>query len=248
MARVNVEARLLDITAAGRVLFGRLGYRRTRMAEVAAEAGLSSGAIYTYVESKEALFHLVLAVGFGFPLAEITAPGLPLPTPAPTATLQLIDRSLKAQAPAPLLRAALHRDHPLDIREELGAIVAEQYAMIGRLSPVLSVIEACAIDLPELDELYFGRRRRGHIDLLGRYLQQRAASGHLACLSDMAVAGQIITEAVAWFAWKRLEGHDAARFDDEQALRTLVEFVCNALVPPAGTLDGTCPQPGIGTA
>jgi AcrR family transcriptional regulator len=231
MARANVERRLTDIVAAGTAFFGRLGYRRTRMAEVAAEAGLSSGAIYTYVDSKEALFHLVVAEGFGqaMPLG-----GLPVPTPDFRDTLQLIDRGLKSQAAAPLLRAAVHTDAPLDIRAELAGIVAEQYALVAGLRRVLSVIEACALDLPELDELYFGRRRRGHIDLLVRYLQQRSDTGHLARFPDMAVAGQIVTEAVAWFAWKRFEGHDAGRFDEDRSLRTLVEFVCNALVPGDG--------------
>jgi AcrR family transcriptional regulator len=228
VARGNVAARLSDIVAAGTACFGRLGYRRTRMAEVAADAGLSSGAIYTYVESKEALFHLVLSAGFGH---RITDGELPLPTPAFQETLQLIDRGLKTQGAVPVLRAALQTDDPPDVRSELAAIVVEQYALVERLWRALSVIEACALDLPELDELYFGRRRRGHIDLLVRYLQQRADSSHLARLGDMAVAGQIITEAVAWFAWKRFEGHDAGRFDDELARCTLVDFVCNALVP-----------------
>jgi AcrR family transcriptional regulator len=223
-----VEGRLSDIAAAGAACFGRLGYRRTRMAEVAAEAGLSSGAIYTYVESKEALFHLVVAVGFGQGLREVA---LPLPTPEFRQTLQLIDRGLKSQAAAPVLRAAVHTDDPPDVRDELAAIVTEQYALVARLRRVLPVIEACAIDLPDLDELYFGRRRRSHIDLLVRYLQQRADTGHLGRLPDMAVAGQIITEAVAWFAWKRFEGHDAGRFDDERSRSTLVEFMCKALVP-----------------
>ena len=40
------------------------------MAEVAAEAGLSTGAVYTYVDSKEALLHLVLAVGLGTPVGD----------------------------------------------------------------------------------------------------------------------------------------------------------------------------------
>jgi AcrR family transcriptional regulator len=228
MARGNTEARLSDIAAAGASCFGRLGYRRTRMAEVAAEAGLSSGAIYTYVESKEALLHLVIAVGFGHQMTDIE---LPLPTPDFRDTLLLIDRGLKVQAAAPLLRAAVQIDDPADVGAELAAIVGEQYSAVGRLRRVLSVIEACAVDLPDLDELYFGRRRRGHIDLLVRYLQQRADSGHLNRMSDMAVAGQVITEAVAWFAWKRFEGHDAARFDDDRARRTVVEFVCRALVP-----------------
>jgi hypothetical protein len=47
----------------------------------------------------------------------------------------------------------------------------------------------------------------------------------------MAVAAQIVTETVAWFAWKRHEGRDSSRFDDGLARATVVEFVCNALLP-----------------
>jgi hypothetical protein len=47
----------------------------------------------------------------------------------------------------------------------------------------------------------------------------------------MTVAAQVVTETVAWFAWKRHEGRDASRFDDEMARATVVEFVCNALLP-----------------
>jgi hypothetical protein len=96
---------------------------------------------------------------------------------------------------------------------------------------VLSVIEACAADLPPLEALYFGRLRPGRIGLLDDYLHRRAASGHLRSLPDMAVAAQIVTETVAWFAWKRQESRDASRFDDDVTRATVVEFVCNALLP-----------------
>ena len=61
MNRPSSSTRLGDLARAGMQTFGRLGYRRTKMAEVSAAAGLSTGAIYTYVESKEALLHLVFA-------------------------------------------------------------------------------------------------------------------------------------------------------------------------------------------
>ena len=66
------------VAQAATTVFGRLGYRGTRMAEVAAEAGMASGSIFTYVESKEALFHLVFAFGFG--QYDEVLPPLPLPT------------------------------------------------------------------------------------------------------------------------------------------------------------------------
>lgn len=229
MARVPQQTRLALLASTGAEAFGRLGYRRTRMADVAATAGLSAGAIYTYVESKEALFHLVLLSL----LEEIpdSADGLPLTTPPFAETLALIDRQLRVHGYAPALHAAARRQAPEDVRAELAEIVAEHYAMIQRLWPALAVIERCAIDLPELLEFYFQRRRRGHQLLFTDYVASRAASGHFAAFPDAAVAAQLAIETITWFAWHRLQGVDADVFDrGEIGRQTVTEFVCNALI------------------
>ena len=51
--------------------------------------------------------------------------------------------------------------------------------MIERLWPVLAVIERCAVDLPELEALYFQRGRPGHLAQLVAYLERGQAGGHL---------------------------------------------------------------------
>lgn len=225
MARMRPEGRLEEIASAAIDTFGRLGYRRTKMADVSAAAGLSAGAIYTYVESKEALFHLALVVGFGEP----TPSELPMAAPPFEQTLDLVSGGLRRLGTSRLLKEAVASDPPPDVRMELAAIVEEQYSVVYRLRRVLSVIESCASDLPALEDLYFGRRRRGQIGLLVRYLERRSAEGVVADLPDLSVGAQLVHESVAWFAWKRLEGRDADRFDDETARRTVVEFCCNAL-------------------
>ena len=230
MARTRPEGRLDDIASAAMDSFGRLGYRRTKMAEVSAAAGLSAGAVYTYVDSKEALFHVALAVGFDEPVPSV----LPIIAPGFDQTLDVIRNGLRRLGTTELLKQAVGSDPPAEVRKELAAIVDEQYSVISRLRRVLSVIEACASDLPALEDFYFGRRRRGQIGLLVRYLERRAAEGYVTDLSDLSVAAQLVHESVAWFAWKRFEGRDAARFDDEAARRTVIEFCCNALLEPGG--------------
>ena len=230
MARVRPEGRIDDIASAAMDEFGRLGYRRTKMGAVSAAAGLSTGAIYSYVDSKEALFHLAVASGLG----EEVPGEPPLTAPPFEVTLDLISDGLRRLGTTRLLKEAAASEPPADVRAELAAIVDEQYAMIDRLYRVLAVIEACAPDLPPLEDLYFGRRRRGQIGLLTRYLQRRSAEGLVADLPDLAAAAQLVHESVAWFAWKRRGGRDAARFDDETARRTVIEFSCNALIKPKG--------------
>jgi AcrR family transcriptional regulator len=228
--RGSAEQRITQIADAATHVFGRLGYRRTHMADVATEAGLSSGAIYSYVESKEALLHLVFVQAFG--RLEDPAPALPLAAPPLADTLKLIADGLRASAATPLLRAALADAAPPDVRAELAGIVGERYRMIERLWPVLAVIERCAVDVPELEDMYFRRGRRGHIGELSRYLEQRSAGGYLRAMPDATVAARIITEAITWFAWHRREDRDAGLYDDETVLPTIVEFVSDALIEP----------------
>jgi AcrR family transcriptional regulator len=230
MARTSQRDRLADIAGAATRVFGRLGYRRTQVAAVAAEAGLSTGAIYSYVASKEALFHLVFAFGFG----EIGEgmPDLPIATPPFADTLAVIGQGLRKSVSTPRLRAALDEESPIDVRVELAGIIEERYASIEQAWPLLAVIERSAVDLPELDAFYFQRGRRGYLGQLTRYLELRIQGGYFVAVPDVAVAARMMTEAIVWFAWHRREDRDARKYDDDRARATVVELLGNAFVAP----------------
>lgn len=227
--RVTPRERLLTVaTEAGRE-FRRLGYRGTRTADVAAKAGMSSGSIFNYVESKEALFHLVFLHGFGS-LTE-ALPDLPLTTPAPGETVTLIGQNLR-KVPIPRMRAALQEKRPADVEAELRGIIEERYDMLARLWPMLSVIERCAAEIPELEAFYFQRTRTAYFAQLADYLERRAASGYFRVMPDTAITARLITESVTWFAWKRNEGRDAHTYEDGAVRDTLFQFLCSALLEP----------------
>ncbi|HXZ61365.1 MAG TPA: helix-turn-helix domain-containing protein [Acidimicrobiales bacterium] len=227
MVRLPPVDRLRAVAEAATRVFGRQGYRGTRTADVAAAAGMSSGSLFTYVESKEALFYLVFAHGFG--LFADGIPPLPLATPEPGATVELIAQKLR-RAPAPRLRAALGEARPGDVRAELVAIVEERYDLITDLWPLLAVIERCAVDLPQLDALYFGRVRRANFDQLARYLEMRSGEGLIRQVDEPEITARIIVETVSWFSWKRHGDRDAAMYDEEATRRTVTEFVCTSLL------------------
>src|ERR1700741_4321273 len=63
--RKRKPGRLRDIGAAALAVFTRQGFRLTQMAEVAREAGISVGALYSYVDGKEALLELAFAQALG---------------------------------------------------------------------------------------------------------------------------------------------------------------------------------------
>jgi AcrR family transcriptional regulator len=207
-------------------VFGRLGYQRTKTADVARAAGMSSGSLFTYVQTKEALFHLVFAHGFGL-LGE-SMPALPIATPAPGETVALIERELR-KFPVPRLRAALKAADSADVLGEVRGIIEERYDMLEHLWPILAVIERCAVELPELEAFYYGRVRVGYHRQLARYLDARASTGELREISDTAVTARLISETIAWFSWHRREGRDAHEYDDDMARRTVIEFACASL-------------------
>ena len=60
MARTDPVDRRGDLLAHAERLFRERGYRDTRMADIATEAGVAKGLLYWYFESKEALFLAVV--------------------------------------------------------------------------------------------------------------------------------------------------------------------------------------------
>jgi AcrR family transcriptional regulator len=228
MPRKSPGERLLAVAEAATEVFGRLGYRGTKTADVAAKAGMSTGSLFTYVESKEALFHLVFLYGFDM-CAEIVHE-LPLGTPGPGETIRAIERGLN-QVQMPRIQAALVEENPVDVAVELREIVVERYDLIERYWPLLAVIERCAVEMPELEAAWFDIARAGSFEELGSYLERRAASGLLRAMPDSEVAARVVTESLSWFAWHRHGGRDAVLYKDETVRRTVVEFICAALVP-----------------
>jgi AcrR family transcriptional regulator len=228
MPRLPPSQRLFDLSRAATEEFGSLGYRGTKTAEVAAKAGMSTGALFTYVESKEALFHLVFL--YGFEMTSERLPDLPVATPGSGETLRVIQAGL-SDVKMPRIHAALAEEAPVDIAEELTGIVEERYALIDRFWPLISVLERCAVEMPELEAAWFDSARAGSFEELGTYLERRMAEGLLRPMPDAAVAARVVTESLSWFSWHRREGRDATLYDDDAVRRTVVEFICAALVP-----------------
>src|SRR5260370_14299137 len=63
MARVAAGERLDQLVESALRVFAQKGYARTQMSDVAREMGVSQGTLYNYVESKEALFALLIEPG-----------------------------------------------------------------------------------------------------------------------------------------------------------------------------------------
>jgi AcrR family transcriptional regulator len=222
------EDRLEDLIRAAAAVFSRRGYRRTQMAEVAREMGVSPGNLYNYVEGKDALFHLVLRRGLGERPGE-EPPELPVTGASVEVTANWVARRLDFVSDFPELEAALARTHPADPRTELETIVGELYDALARLRLGADVLERSTEDLPELARIFAGRRRE-LFARYQRYLQQRAAGGAIRVEHPQADA-HLLVELCSWAARRRPHDPDAAQISDAVARQAVCRFAANALLP-----------------
>ncbi len=228
MARRTLRDRLPEVAAASCAAFIERGYRRTHVADVASRLGLSQGAVYGYVESKEALFALALTYAIGSPPLESL--DLPVHTPAPDALLQPL-AAWEPKTSFPRLTAALRTTEPGDVRAEFGGVVDELYDVLERNRLFLSLVERSAQDLPALADLYYGRLRGGQVSDLETYVRRRVRQGHFRDVPDVGIATRFVVETVAWFAWHRMDDREAHAFDAQLARASVGRLLVDALVP-----------------
>jgi AcrR family transcriptional regulator len=229
MSRSIPGDRFHDLIDAATAVFLEQGYRRTQVADVAARMGLAKGSVYTYVESKEALFHAVVRHADRAQRLELPDV-LPVPTPPPGATLEEV-RKRVAENRLPVLSEALDRRRVSDVRSELEAIVRELYGVLSRHRIAIKLLDRCAHDHPELAAVWYAAGREGALALLRRYLEDRIRRRRLAPSADPAVTARIVLETVVFWAVHRHWDPLPQEVDDQAAEAAVVEFVVRALVP-----------------
>jgi AcrR family transcriptional regulator len=237
------EDRLEDLIRVAAAVFSRRGYRRTQMAEVAREMGVSPGNLYNYVEGKDALFYLVLRRGLGERPGE-QPPELPVTGASVEVTANWVARRLDFVSDFPELEAAFARTQPSDPRAELEAVVGELYDVLARLRLGADVLERSTEDLPELARIFAGRRRE-LFARYERYLKLRAGEGSVRVEHSQAVA-HLVVELCSWAARRRPHDPDAIQIPDAVARQAVCRFAANALLAPAGApapMDARQPTP-----
>jgi AcrR family transcriptional regulator len=220
-----------DIARAACEVFIAKGYRRALMTDVAERLELSHALLYRYVESKEAL--LELAVRYAMDQDADLAAVVPLATPKPGHSLELIRDWLAVRAKFPELRAALERGPGGDAAAELAAIIDELYDFVEQNRLLLLLIESLADDYPGLGGAAVDDRKHTHSGLVAAFLASRAASGELRPLADPQIAAHFLIESIGWFAQHRKRDPSAAMIDDQQARSSVRELLLAAFVPDA---------------
>jgi AcrR family transcriptional regulator len=210
VSRPRAPDRLNKILDAAMRVFARTGLERSKMSDVAAEAGVSQGTLYNYVESKEALFHLLLDRGLGGDLP--TPVDLPVRGPPPDVLAARIEETVAAEFALPKLDEALRRRRVKDAAGELSIIIDELFERTVATREAADALERSALDVPELAAVFYGKVRRGFFDRFARLIELRSASGHYRSTEPRVVA-RMIVEAVTMFGRHIYNDRDQAGFD-----------------------------------
>jgi len=208
-------------------LFIEKGYRRAQMEDVTQAMGWSPAAVYRYVESKEALFDLVIRAG-ATPGRRFDDLKLPVATPKPGATLRFLRETLHREGQIKSLESALSRktvDYP---EQELEAVVRELYSRIARYQVGIKLLDRSILDWPQLAELWSGQLRNAFIEQLAKYLGQRMDNGLLRPVPSPRAAARLIVEAVAFFAMHRHYDPFPTPMDDKTAEDTVADTIVHA--------------------
>lgn len=229
MARTIPPDRFQQLVDCATRVFIAQGYARTQMADVAEAMGIAKGTLYLYVESKEALYDLVLRCADAQDSFETPAK-LPLPTPKPGATVQYVRKRLRDQVPLPSLLTALGRERVADAPAELAAIVREIYGTLSRNRHAIKLGDGSAQFHPDLAAVWFEGGRGTLVEALARYLETRIRRKLFRAVPDVNVAARVIVETIVTWAVHRHWDPSPQVLDDKIVEETVVQFVLGGLL------------------
>lgn len=223
MARRTPRDRFRQLIQTGTDVFiEHGGYRRTKMADIARAMGVAAGTLFQYVESKEALFDLLLEHADDPSGAEL--PGtLPVATPSPQETIERVRSRVIALRGIPTLDRALEGEGG-EIGEELGAIIGETYDVLSRHRLSLRLVEASALDYPELARVWFTEARVHVLGRLERYLRRRIGEGSIEVAGDVRLTARMLLETCAFWAVHRHWDPHPHEYDEGEVRGQVIAF------------------------
>jgi AcrR family transcriptional regulator len=194
------------------------------MSDIAEALDVSVGSLYTYVESKEGLFDLVLKHALAPPGYRLPRE-LPAPHRTPEQTVRWLRRRLDFKSDFPILDTAGQRPHPSP-----AAIAAELFDVSSSLAPAFEVIERSAPRVPELLVLFLALRR-GLIERLERWIDAGGRAGVLRHVESRSVTSRLVLEAALWAAQRRRRDRESRGIENAEARGALVDLVVATLEP-----------------
>ena len=222
--------RLRELVEAALVVFCRQGFERTQMADVAKVMGKAVGTVYLYVESKEALFDLVVRATATEEPEWLDSLEVPLPTPAAGSTVEFLHGVFGRKGQWPALEVALRKPRADDPHAELEGIVREQYQLMRRHRMGLVLLTRSALEFPGLEEVFvFGLRKR-LLTALERYIDSRVEAGQFRPTNNNFATAAVLTQTIAWANHQRPFDPGLKALDEQTMEDATVAMLVNGLV------------------
>jgi AcrR family transcriptional regulator len=213
-ARTKALRNLEEFAQAGVQCFLRGGYRLTQVADVSASLGMSTGAIYRYIEGKEALFDISMRYA-----AHLPVDGRPIPVKVGGIedTIQAVRTVAARWQDRPHLSQALASKKPRDVRAEAANIGLELFDLLSYHADFTGLLNRCAHDIPALLQVFHEEFKTPLIADLATWYQRRCGVEAKKNGGNQAALARAALEAVAWLANVRKRDETASSIDDEQA-------------------------------
>ena len=205
------------------------GYRQTQMADVAEALGVAKGTLYGYVESKAALFDAAIRYADGHvPLPESAA--LPLQTPAPGATVRLLEERIAEEAGGLALLEAVQVAECRDLRTELREVLVDLYRRVDRNRFAIKLADRCSSEYPDLAGAWFGRGRWAQHELLIQYMRARIETGSMRSIPSVPIAARTVLETVAFWAVHRHWDPSPQSIEEGAVEDAVVDLLVHSLI------------------
>jgi AcrR family transcriptional regulator len=228
MARRIPEERFDELVRAATEVFIARGYRLTQMSDIADAIGVAKGTLYGYVESKDTLLALCLAV------ADQAEP-IPLPQTLPMPSLPLgalaerVKEGMVANVHQPLLERAIECPQIEDIAEEARAVIGELYDLMYVNRHRIKLLDRC-LDHPDLKDLWQTQGREHSRQALARYVEHRVQTGYFGPVANLRLTARIVLETCATWAVHIHWDRSPESFDPTEARDTTIEVLVRGLL------------------
>lgn len=230
--RTTPENRIPDIVRAAFRVFSGKGYRKTRMEEIALEAGVSKGTLYYYFTSKAHLFHYLLENGIvgekdDIPSTEDTS-GI-----SEWDIIEYLGQRLRSTMKMEIVESVLaNRDRGnIDIEGELVEIVGEMWDTIEENRVTIILLEQSHADIPGLTNLFNIRGRRMMIEMFEEYLKSRTELSAIRHLSSPALISRMLVETLSFFGLRGYRYEDTESISRDDLVNELASFLARGLRP-----------------
>lgn len=230
MARTIPPDRLEKLVEAATRTFIAQGYRQTQMADVAEALGVAKGTLYGSVESKAALFDAAIRFADGrLPLPE--AAELPLETPAPGATVRLLEQRIAEEVGGLALVEVAKILECRDLSAELREVLVDFYRRADRNRFAIKLVDRCSSEYPDLAGVWFGRGRWAQHELLIRYMSARIEAGSMRPVPSVPIAARAVLETIAFWAVHRHWDPSPQAIDEATVEDAVVDLLVHSLIP-----------------